>query len=111
MPRKTQLLRRLGKDLAVATEAGRVIYRHADGSKLALPEMAAVDAFLAFLPAGSAASLPFSPEAVRFLAACDVLPTMSDVEASLILRARETVGLTLPQTIRVDDPNSPEGDR
>ena len=68
MARKTQLMRRLGKDLAVATEAGRVIYRHADGSKLALPEMADVDCFLTFMTDGPASPLPFSPEAIAFLA-------------------------------------------
>jgi hypothetical protein len=113
MPRKTQLLRRLNKDLAVATEAKRVVYRHADGSKLALPEMADVDAFLAFLGEGPSA-LPFSPEAIRFLAECETTGTMSDVEASLIERARaEVAALSEPQdaeTIPDADPHTPEGE-
>ena len=94
MPRKTQLLRRLNKDLAVATEAKRVVYRHADGSKLALPQMADVDAFLAYMADGSASPLPFSPEAIAFLAGCETTGSMSDVEASLIERARAEVART-----------------
>jgi hypothetical protein len=107
MPRKTQLLRRLNKDLAVATEAKRVVYRHADGSKLALPEMADVDAYLAFMADGSASPLPFSPEAVRFLAECETTGTMSDVEASLIERARaEVAALSEPQDAERPDIHS-----
>jgi hypothetical protein len=98
MARKTQLMKRLGKDLAVATEAGRVIYRHADGSKLALPQMADVDVFLAYMADGPASPLPFSPDAIAFLAACEITGSMSDVEASLIERARaEVAGTPAPE--------------
>ena len=97
MGQKSQLIRRLGQDLEVASEAGRAVFRHADGSTLGLPLMAAVDVFLDTGLTDPTAPLPFSLEAVAFLAACDVVPTMSDVDASLIRRAREQVALTLPE--------------
>ena len=127
MSRKSAQTRRLRQAIAIAAASGRTVYRHADGSTLSLADGLVLDAFLAM---DDSERPTFSPEAITFLAECEIAGPMSDVEAALIESARGALGElhgldtllphsgasspvyptpTLPQEAQVDDPNSPEG--
>jgi hypothetical protein len=126
---KRALTRRLQSALVAAAATGRTTYRHADGSTLSLPDRVVIDAFLRV---GEPEHPAFTPEAIAFLAESEITDSMCDMEASLIETARTSLSEahspntpqphpgpdrlpyptpTTPQTIQVDDPNSPEGDR
>lgn len=77
---------RLAASAAKVAADGTLPFTHADGRQLLLPLRPALDTFLAITP-----ELPFSLEAVRFLATCDPEQCESDLEAGMISLARRQV--------------------